>query len=72
MLFKDVYIPRGWVQEMEVDRSVKKGEEMILSSAGTFKSMLKQLAQGSEATDGDLWPQAQDSGDLWVRTNMMD
>lgn len=41
MLFKDVYIPRGWVQEMEVDRSVKKGEEMILSSAGTFKSMLK-------------------------------
>ena len=40
MLFKNVYIPRGWVQEMEVDRSAKKGEE-INSSGGIFKIMLK-------------------------------
>lgn len=52
MLFKDVYIPRGWVQEMEVDRSVKKGEEMILSvlapSKACSNSLHKALKQQME------------------------
>lgn len=41
--FKGAWIPRGRVQEMEMDGSVKNGEEMMILSGGTFQITLKPL-----------------------------
>lgn len=38
---KDEYLPRGWVQKLEIHWPIKTGEEIIISGGGAFKIMLK-------------------------------
>lgn len=38
---KDEYLPRGWMQKLEIHWPIKTGEEIIISGGGAFKIMLK-------------------------------